>query len=422
MGQHQCLRASKIMRTLVADAEATNRLHSLPCDRSGLFISRGEDGGLIDSVSTKKRPHPDRKDTTRPTPATSARLTGELDNRGEFSSPELVGIGMSSRKRPASLCASAEGAGIANNSTEPSTRVGDNTSRPHPESLPTKKRRTVTFCASTKKTHEDEKARSRVSGDGTRLPRHHRIMKLAQSCTSLPELASSMPSSDDLLVSESATGELDLTVSPATFVKTILLQSKSSTGAIRGNDIISDASKRVSSDSYFLTYTPKHLEAYTTDKVNAVQTNDINKLRALLYSGEIMQASNRFGESMLHTSCRRGFTSIVQFFIQEAEVDVRVRDDMGRTPMHDACWSSSPPNHEIMKLLICSAPELLLSKDKRGHSPFDYARREHWPNWVTFLNEHRQFIVNSLVCSCLEKSEEFRKESQTQIHIDFSNQ
>ena len=74
--------------------------------------------------------------------------------------------------------------------------------------------------------------------------------------------------------------------------------------------------------------------------------------------------------------------------------------------MHDACWSSSVPNHDIMKMLIEAAPEMLLSRDKRGHSPFDYARREYWPNWVTFLNDHRQFIVDSLVSSCLEGSRE----------------
>jgi len=96
---------------------------------------------------------------------------------------------------------------------------------------------------------------------------------------------------------------------------------------------------------------------------------------------------------------------MVEFFLREAHVSPRVRDDMGRNPMHDACWSSAAPNIDMMKLLIEAAPELLLSKDKRGHSPFDYARREHWPNWITFLNEHRQFIVTALVSSCLESSE-----------------
>jgi hypothetical protein len=44
-----------------------------------------------------------------------------------------------------------------------------------------------------------------------------------------------------------------------------------------------------------------------------------------------------------------------------------------------------------------TAPEMLLSRDSRGHTPFDYERREHWPNWVIFLNENRQFIVKSFL-------------------------
>merc|ERR1711906_96901 len=120
-------------------------------------------------------------------------------------------------------------------------------------------------------------------------------------------------------------------------------------------------------------------------------------------SGHEMQASNRFGESLLHASCRRSFTDTAAFFLDEARVSPRVRDDMGRTPMHDVCWSSAP-NHAIMKLLVREAPEMLLTKDKRGHSPFDYARREHWASWASFLSEHRTLLVNSMVSSFLASS------------------
>ena len=230
------------------------------------------------------------------------------------------------------------------------------------------------------------------------------MMHLSASCTALPELASSSTVAPAL--SEASTGELDLSVSPAAFVRTIVLQcAKGVTGLISGEDIIQNASKRVMHESYFLKFRDEHLEAYTHDKVNAVQANDVERLRSLLESGHFMQASNRFGESILHTSCRRGLTDVVGFFLNEAHVSPRVRDDMGRTPMHDACWLTGPPNHDIMKMLIGAAPEMLLSRDKRGHSPFDYARREYWSNWVTFLNEHRQFIVSSLVSSCLEGSD-----------------
>lgn len=226
------------------------------------------------------------------------------------------------------------------------------------------------------------------------------MMQHASSCTALPELESS--TSADKAIFEASTGELDLSVSPATFVRTLVITyTKSITHLKTGEAVINETANRVKHDSYFLNYLDEHIDAYTVDKVNAVQANDVATLRALFASGHHMQASNRFGESILHTSCRRGATDVVRFFLEEANVSSRVRDDMGRTPMHDACWLSGPPNHDIMKMLIGCAPEMLLSRDKRGHSPFDYARREYWPNWVAFLNEHRQYIVNSLVSSCL---------------------
>ncbi|KAL3785640.1 hypothetical protein ACHAW5_007641 [Stephanodiscus triporus] len=267
--------------------------------------------------------------------------------------------------------------------------------RPSTSEPTSNKRQRISFCKTTKLS-------SPIIIHKPRLPSN--MMHLSASCTALPELASS--SSVAPTMSGVSTGELDLNVSPATFVRTIVLQcTKGITGSLSGEEIISDALKRVAHESYFLNYCDEHLEAYTHDKVHAVQANDVERLRSLLASGHLMQASNRFGESILHTSCRRGLTDVVSFFLNEARVSPRVRDDMGRTPMHDACWLSGPPNHDIMKMLISAAPEMLLSRDKRGHSPFDYARREYWPNWVAFLNEHREFIVSSLVSTCVEGSD-----------------
>lgn len=266
-------------------------------------------------------------------------------------------------------------------------------------SIPVAKRKRVSFCGTTKEGSPSNSSTTPLVTNNLENQLPASIMK-ARSCTSLPALVISASDDKDSLLA--STGELDMNVSPTVFVRSILLQSKSLTGSISGEDIIKVATQRLSHESYFLTYTEEQAEAYNNEKVFAVQGDDVESLRALHHSGEIMQTSNRFGESLLHTSCRRGFVDIVRFFINEAGVSPRVRDDMGRTPMHDACWSSSPPNHDIMKLLITSAPELLLSKDRRGHSPFDYARREYWPHWVAFLNEHRQLIVNCLLASFLE--------------------
>ena len=223
------------------------------------------------------------------------------------------------------------------------------------------------------------------------------------SCTALPSLLDT-DLSDALLMGESSTtGELDLTVSPAHFIVTILQQSNVRIAKLCGDEnIFAVASRNISQGSYFINLTEDQQLAYTNEKVGAVQDNDVDALRLMLHSGEVMQTSNRFGESLLHTACRRGFADIVHFFLYEARVCPRIRDDMGRTPMHDACWSSCSPNHELMRMLIDTAPEMLLARDIRGHTPFDYARREHWPNWVMFLNENRQYIVKSFLSTCLD--------------------
>lgn len=357
-------------------------LHSLPsspaCADSELS---GPDHSVAASLST-----------TRPQHKFQIEVSELFLPPPQFQKASVSNNGMSSRKRCSdSLIIDPNTA----ESRHALSQTGADSSIKTP--LSNKKQR-VSFCQTTKP--PSHMKIQRPSSNIQKLSLPNIIMKNSVSCTALPQLSTTTVT--DLLVSEVSTGELDLSVSPANFVKTIVLQSKSITGTIRGEDIISDASARVKKDSYFLAYTPEHLEAYTTEMVSAVQAKDVETLRSHLQAGHLMQASNRFGESMLHTSCRRGFTDVFEFFVNEAMVCPRVKDDMGRTPMHDVCWSSAAPNHDIMKMLILAAPELLLSKDKRGHSPFDYARREYWPSWVTFLNENRQFIVNSLVSSYLE--------------------
>lgn len=177
---------------------------------------------------------------------------------------------------------------------------------------------------------------------------------------------------------------------------------------------LSSVNSRLQDPAYFVLPTAAQLEAYDTEKVAAVRNDDLNALRRIYGEGRTMRASNRFGETLLHVACRRGRTSMVRFFLSsDAEeegnstssaskiprVEARVRDDLGRTPMHDLCWSSANPDHGSMALLVRAAPELLLAKDARGFSPFDYARREHWPSWVAFLKQYEEFVVGCLVHS-----------------------
>ena len=145
-------------------------------------------------------------------------------------------------------------------------------------------------------------------------------------------------------------------------------------------------------NGFFLEYTEEMFDSYGRDVITAVQNQDLDELRRIHASeGRTLQCANRFGESILHMACRRGFTDVVRFLIKEAGVSPRVRDDMGRTPMHDACWTCEP-NPELAKLLIKECPELLVLKDRRGSAPFEYTRLEHAEAWSAFLQEKQEIF------------------------------
>ena len=127
------------------------------------------------------------------------------------------------------------------------------------------------------------------------------------------------------------------------------------------------------------------IDAYGFEALEAVRKQDIEKLKNFHEEGRPLKCSNRFGESILHLACRKGFTEVVDFLINTAKVPVWVKDDFGRTPLHDACWTIEP-NFELMDLLIDAAPDLLLISDARGHTPLAYVRREHCDLWVKYLD------------------------------------
>lgn len=146
----------------------------------------------------------------------------------------------------------------------------------------------------------------------------------------------------------------------------------------------------------FVKPTKEELLAYNHEVVQAVRTRNMDKLKQLHSSGQSLRCCNRFGESLIHMACRRGYEDIATFLIEEAGVSIRIQDDFGRTPMHDACWTSDP-NFELMDMLIRQDPGLLLVSDVRGHTPFDYARREHWGQWVSFLTKRKQLFHEKVV-------------------------
>jgi hypothetical protein len=137
--------------------------------------------------------------------------------------------------------------------------------------------------------------------------------------------------------------------------------------------------------------TEEMLESYTSELLAIVRKNNMETLRELHSQGKLVNSSNKFGESLLHLSCRRSFTEMTKFLIEEVKVDINIRDDYFRTPLHDACWTPEP-NFELVDMLIKLAPEHLLLEDVRGFTPFDYVRSDHWKQWLRFLWERRDLL------------------------------
>jgi hypothetical protein len=141
---------------------------------------------------------------------------------------------------------------------------------------------------------------------------------------------------------------------------------------------------------FFLPATDEQIAAYTTEIVNFVRENNVEKLRILHQEDSSkVHCTNQFGESLLHRACRLGFQETTAFLLQHADVTVRIVDDCGRNPLHDTCWNPTP-QLKICGWLMERDPSLFLIADKRGFSPFDYARSHHWLTWKEFLYENRR--------------------------------
>mmetsp|Transcript_25114 Transcript_25114/g.54805 ORF Transcript_25114/g.54805 Transcript_25114/m.54805 type:complete len:309 (-) Transcript_25114:60-986(-) len=175
--------------------------------------------------------------------------------------------------------------------------------------------------------------------------------------------------------------EIPVNCSPDVYVQRLL----------RCNGYDSTSRPASSLTGFFETPTRAQIEAYDATVVTAVRDEDIDTLRNIYDSGRTLQCCNRFGESLTHMACRRGFVDVAKFLLEVANVSTRVKDDYGRTILHDACWSSQP-RFELVDLLIKRDPDLLLISDARGFVPFQYVKREHWGQWIDFLSERKHLI------------------------------
>lgn len=236
-----------------------------------------------------------------------------------------------------------------------------------------------------------------------------RVLEVAEPGCSAPLMERSSPVSSTTLPMAS-TDHQDETVSPIQYLEGLFAHH--GIRMTRRQCVpIRDTSSRPSFEE---------IDAYSMETTLAVRTGDLAKLKELYHDkGYSLSACNRFGESILHISCRRGHAKMVEFMMSEAKVNPRVIDDMGRTAFHDVCWSSQP-NLETMDVLLRVLPPIgLLLQDARGHTPLNYAPRKHWGVWLQYLREREDIFVN-WIRTKKERAVLYKKQQQQLSRVEIN--
>ena len=157
---------------------------------------------------------------------------------------------------------------------------------------------------------------------------------------------------------------------------------------------------------------PTPLSSYTAPFLEALKKKDFTFILAFLMEHNLSpNARNIYGETAVHAICRFGRVDVLRYLNDSGTVgggsgtvsspmqvlNLRVRDDYGRTPMHDACWcrvvsssdSESKMNvhyFEVVKLLMSVDKNMIAIADVRGACPMEYVPRDGWNEWVDFID------------------------------------
>jgi len=163
--------------------------------------------------------------------------------------------------------------------------------------------------------------------------------------------------------------------------------------------------------------TTHQTKSYGVALTKAIRSSDTITTRSLLATGLHPNACNKFGESIVHAACRRGDFPMLHALI-EAGSSVQVTDDFGRTPLHDACWTSSP-NFDTIRLLLDQDPWLLCIMDCRGSTPLGYVRKAHWAVWIGFLGAIADRYWPDLENDCVAVDQETKVDRPTAPPLSF---
>jgi hypothetical protein len=139
--------------------------------------------------------------------------------------------------------------------------------------------------------------------------------------------------------------------------------------------------------SYSNKPTDLQVASYSVYMIGLVRSGDAKTLESILPCGISPNPCNSFGESLIHNVCRRGDDELLKIFVDNG-CALNVCDDYGRTPLHDACWAAEPA-FKVVKMILEKDVRLFHMIDSRDRLPLGYVREEDWPDWIDFLESHK---------------------------------
>lgn len=165
-------------------------------------------------------------------------------------------------------------------------------------------------------------------------------------------------------------------VAPQPYLETVLQSRGYSTIAIKATEC-----------AYYNKVTQLQEASYGSFLVETIRSNNAATLRGLLEVGLSPNASNVHNESIVHLACRMGFVDILKT-LMDFECRLQISDDSGRTPLHEACWSTTPC-FELVEMILDVDWKMLLVADARGRLPLHYVREDNWSAFTRFFMKRK---------------------------------
>lgn len=138
-------------------------------------------------------------------------------------------------------------------------------------------------------------------------------------------------------------------------------------------------------------FVASQVTSFSLHLMNAIRQNDVATVRAYHEAGCNLQCGNKFGESLVHAAARRGNLPVLKYMAETAGVSLRVCCDGGRTPLHDACWTSRP-DFDTIRYLLEDCPDFLSLHDNRNFTPLDFIPKDSHEVWNQFLEDNKELV------------------------------